>query len=87
MTVKQIKNIDRKDVPIYYKMFYKADAEIELRGKSIEMPIEFSLETKPTGMKEILVTVTGEVDYPLVPLIKKLKEAILCLERDVKLPQ
>jgi hypothetical protein len=67
-------------------MFYKADAELELLGKSVETAIEFSLEIKPTGMKEVLVTILGDVDYPLVPLITKLKEAILCLERDAKLP-
>jgi hypothetical protein len=86
MTIKQLKAITRKDVPIYYKMFYKAVAEIELMGKIIDTAVEFSLEMKPTGMKEVLVTVVGEIDYPLVPLATELKKLILALDRDAKLP-
>jgi hypothetical protein len=84
--IRELKNIFRKDVPIYYKMFYKALAVIELPSKAVEAAIEFSLEMKPTGMKEILITINGEVDYPLVPLIAELKKAILDLDRDAKLP-
>jgi hypothetical protein len=86
MTVKQLKNIVRKDVPIYYKMFYNAIAEIELPGQVVETAIEFSLEMKPTGTKEIVVTVVDGVDYPLVPLKAALKAAIFALDRDAKLP-
>ena len=85
MTVKQLKSIVRKDVPIYYKMFYSAVAEVELPGRVVEAAIEFSLETKPTGVKEILVTVEDGIDYPLVPLKAALKKAILALDRDAKL--
>ncbi|MDR1468106.1 MAG: hypothetical protein LBT00_02305 [Spirochaetaceae bacterium] len=87
MTVKQLKNIVRKDVPIYYKMFYNAVAEIELPGQVVETAIEFSLEMKPTGVKEIVVTVEDGIDYPLVPLKAALKAVILALDRDAKLPR
>jgi hypothetical protein len=82
----QLKNIVRKDVPIYYKQFYTAVAEIELLGDVVETAIEFSLELKPTGMKEVLVTVQQEIDYPLVPLVTELKNTIIALDRDTKLP-
>jgi hypothetical protein len=81
-----LKDIIRKDVPIYYKQFYNAVAEIELLGKVVEAAIEFSLETKPTGNKEVLVTIQRDVGYPLVPLTSELKKAILALDRDAKLP-
>jgi hypothetical protein len=86
MTVLRLKDITRKDVPIYYKMFYKAVAEIELLGKTIDAAVEFSLEMKPTGVKEILVSIKEEVDYPLVPLIAEIKKNVLALDRDAKLP-
>ncbi|MDR1230861.1 MAG: hypothetical protein LBK61_05615 [Spirochaetaceae bacterium] len=86
MTIMQLKNIVRKDVPIYYKQFYTAVAEIELLGDVVETAIEFSLELKPTGMKEVLVTVQQEIDYPLVPLVTELKNTIIALDRDTKLP-
>jgi hypothetical protein len=84
--IKQLKNIVRKDVPIYYKMFYNAVAEIELPGQVVEAAIEFSLEMKPTGVKEIVLSVEDYVDYPLVPLMTALKTTILALDRDAKLP-
>jgi hypothetical protein len=86
LTITQLKNIVRKDVPIYYKQFYTADAEIDLLGNVVETPIEFSLELKPTGMKEVLVTIQREIDYPLVPLVTELKQVIIALDRDAKLP-
>jgi hypothetical protein len=86
ITVKQLKNIVRKDLPIYYKLFYEAVAEIEFMGRDTETAIEFSLETKPTGMKEVLVTIQQGVDYPLVPLVKELKNTIMTLDRNAKLP-
>jgi hypothetical protein len=86
LTIKQLKNIIRKDVPIYYKQFYTAVAEIELLGNVVEAVIEFSLELKPTGMKEVLVTILPEIDYPLVPLVTELKKTIIALDRDAGLP-
>jgi hypothetical protein len=68
-------------------MFYRAVAEIELPGQVVDAAIEFSLETKPTGVKEIVVTVLDSVDYPLVPLKAALKTAVLALDRDAKLPR
>jgi hypothetical protein len=68
-------------------MFYNAVAEIELPGSIVETAVEFSLETKPTGMKEIIVTILDDVDYPLIPLKTELKKVILALDEDAKLPR
>jgi hypothetical protein len=86
VTIKQLKNIVRKDVPIYYKQFYTAEAEIELLGGVIETIVEFSLEMKPTGTKEIMITLQQDIDYPLVPLITELKKKIIALDQNAKLP-
>jgi hypothetical protein len=86
MEIRQLKNIVRKDMPIYYRMFYTAVAEIELLGKIIQAGVEFSIETKPTGLKEIIVTLIDQVDYPLVPLVIALKKTIIALDQDGKLP-
>jgi hypothetical protein len=67
-------------------MFYKAVAEIELRGAVSDVALEFSLEMKPIGTKEILVTIHDEVDYPLVPLVAEIKKVITTLDRESKLP-
>ncbi|MDR2418498.1 MAG: hypothetical protein LBD79_05545 [Treponema sp.] len=87
MKVLGIKNIIRKDVPIYYRMFFSGCACLELvANNSVERQIDFSIEIKPTGLKEILVVLAEPVDYPLVPLIRALKVAIEDLDKNGNLP-
>ena len=86
MKIISIQNIIRKDVPIYYKRFYKGTLVIELLNKSHEVPVEFIIEHKPTGNLEITTTLQEKIDYPLVPLIKELKNYIGELDSSRKLP-
>jgi hypothetical protein len=86
MKIIGIKDIIRKDVPIYYKRFYKGILVLEMLNKQQETPLEFIIEHKPTGQLEITTTLTGEVDYPLVPLMKELKAHIGELDETRKLP-
>lgn len=86
MEILEIKEIMRKDVPIYYRRLYSGIAALQLVGKSIERKIDFSIETKPTGQKEILVTLGEPIDYPLVPIIKELRKFIDALDTDGNLP-
>ena len=86
MKIIEIKNITRKDVPIYYKRFYKGTLVLELVSKPIEIPVEFIIEHKPTGHLDISATLSGEIDYPLVPLMKELKNYIGELDSERKLP-
>ncbi|MDR1956492.1 MAG: hypothetical protein LBQ30_06515 [Treponema sp.] len=86
MKVLEIKDIIRKDVPIYYRMFFSGIAVLDMMNKLVERPIDFSIEIKPTGQKEILVTMGIPVDYPLVPLIKELKQFIDKLDSRGSLP-
>ena len=74
MKIIGIHNIIRKDVPIYYKRFYKGTLVIEIVNKAQEVPIEFIIEHKPTGATEITVTMDEKIDYPLVPLMKEIKK-------------
>lgn len=86
MKVLEIKEIVRKDVPIYYRRFFSGIARIEFLENKMERHIDFFIETKPTGQKEILVTLAEPVDYPLVPLIRALKTAIDTLDDNGNLP-
>jgi hypothetical protein len=80
-------SICRKDTPIYYRRVYKGVASIELfPGKNTNANIEFSIEMKPTGAKEVAVTLNDAVDYPLVPLMRELKAYILELDKKGGLP-
>ncbi|MDR0644615.1 MAG: hypothetical protein LBG05_06865 [Treponema sp.] len=86
MRILEIKEIIRKDVPIYYRRLYSGILVIELINKPIERKIDFSIEIKPTGQKDILVTLAEPIDYPLVPLLRELKKFINEIESNGQLP-
>jgi hypothetical protein len=86
MKVLSISDINRKDVPIYYRRLFTGLAALEVMNKNIERRIDFSIEHKPTGGKEINVSLAEPVDYPLVPLMKELKQFIDKLDKDGSLP-
>ena len=86
MKIISIQNIIRKDVPIYYKRFYKGTLLIELLNKPQEVPIEFIIEHKPTGYLETTITFSEKIDYPLIPIIRDLKIFIGELDSSRKLP-
>jgi hypothetical protein len=86
MKIKQIKNIARKDVPIYYRRLFMGTLEIELLGKNLERNIDFTIETMPTGLNQVSVTIAEPLDYPLVPLMRELKQFIANLDENGDLP-
>jgi hypothetical protein len=86
MKIIQIKDTIRKDVPIYYRKLYTGVAVIEFNNNQKNFRIDFSIEYKPTGQKEINVTFIDPPDYPLVPLNKELKKHIDELDTNCGLP-
>ena len=86
MKIITIKDMIRKDVPIYYRNLYTGIAVVELSTTQAEYRIDFAIENKPTGQKEISVTFVDQVDYPLVPLTKELKKHIDILDSNGGLP-
>jgi len=86
MKVVSIKDMIRKDVPIYYRKLYTGVAVIEMTKGPADYRIDFSIEYKPTGQKEITVSFIDEIDYPLVPVNKELKNYILELDNADGLP-
>jgi hypothetical protein len=86
MKVVSIKDIIRKDVPIYYRLLYTGVAVIELAKGEANYRIDFTIEIKPTGLKEISVTFLDNLEYPLLPVIKELKVIIDKMHEDELLP-
>ena len=88
MKVIEMRNLIRKDVPIYYRRFYSGSVVLELMNKiMVDIALSFQIEHKPTGQVEILITSMEEVDYPLVPLKQELKRFIGNLDSTGKLPE
>jgi len=86
MKLVTIKDIVRKDVPIYYRLLYTGVAVIEMTTDAADYRIDFSIEIKPTGQREIIVSFLDEVDYPLVPVVKELKKYIDTMHQNGALP-
>ena len=86
MKVVAIKDMIRKDVPIYYRKLYTGVAVIEMSKGPEDYRIDFVIEYKPTGQKEIIVTFLDKIDYPLIPLNKELKQFIDIMEAGGELP-
>jgi hypothetical protein len=86
MRIISIKSLIRKDVPIYYRRIYSGILEIELVNEIVESNINFTVETKPTGINEVIINDMDHVDYPLLPLVKTIKRYISLLDESNGLP-
>ncbi|MCL2043247.1 MAG: hypothetical protein FWG89_03810 [Treponema sp.] len=86
MKIIAIKDIIRKDVPIYYRLLYTGVAVIELSKDPEDFRIDFTVEIKPTGQKEVTVSFLDDIDYPLLPVIKDLKTLICDMHTNEMLP-
>ena len=86
MKITALKDIIRKDVPIYYRRVYSGTLVVELISKSEESHIDFTLETKPTGVNEVIINAMENIDYPLLPLTKEIKKYISSLDETGGLP-
>ena len=87
MKIVTMKDMIRKDVPIYYRKMYTGVVVIDFVKGVSEYRIDFAIEYKPTGLKEISVTFIDKIDYPLIPLNKKMKQFIDNLETGGGLPE
>jgi hypothetical protein len=86
LTILALDDIVRKETFIYYRREFTARAKLDLPGKPHSGSIEFSIETEPTGKKDIIVKFVDSVDYPLLPVVTRLKQYILDLDKEGRLP-
>lgn len=77
MKVLGLRSITKEDGYIYYIHHYKADAEVEFLMRTILVPISFTVEMNPLGIRNVdLDPLPKEIDYPVLPLSKALKDFI-----------
>jgi hypothetical protein len=86
MDIVGLENVVRKDSHIYYRREFKADAIIEIMDKHRNVPVEFVLEHKPTGGIEVSASINVDLEYPMVPVVNKLKLYIAELDKQRALP-
>jgi hypothetical protein len=79
MKLLEIQDIDpfKKDIPLYYRRDYSARGSFKKSdGLNVLVDFHFSVEALPTGDKEIRINLQQNIDYPLIPVIRALKEEI-----------
>ncbi len=87
MRVVEIKSISKDDGYIYYINRYKATAVIEYLSKEASFPFSFYVEINPLGMRSYHVNaLPRDLDYPLLPIRKALKECIIQMDKNRELP-
>jgi len=83
MKVHGIDQLTKKDIPLYYRNEYEGWGDIEFSADTRrQIPLEFTVEILPTGERVIDVKLKERIDYPLVPVIRALKEKIKFLEEN-----
>ncbi|MFO7849061.1 MAG: hypothetical protein R6V67_03785 [Spirochaetia bacterium] len=87
MKILEIHNIEKKDVPLYYRNEYTGKAVLEYGPHKVpeEKTVEFVLERSATGDVDIKARFLDQLNYPLLPALKVLKKHILELDKKGKL--
>lgn len=82
MKLAEIADIVKKDIPLHYRNEYTARAVFHTsNGTPLDRKIEFIVEMTPIGQKDIRINILEALDYPLVPILKSLREEIQVLDR------
>ena len=81
MKLTRVDDITRKPVALHYRNEYAANAVFGMMdGKLLVRRIEFIVEMNPLGAKDIRIQFLDPIDYPLIPILKSLKEEIRSLD-------
>jgi hypothetical protein len=84
MKLIEIKEVHYEDSAVYYRQKYEATAVFcsDHEPEPIEIPIFFVIEIDPLNNKKVLVELKKSIHYPLIPLLKQLREKILIMQQD-----
>ncbi len=83
MKVIEIQNILKKDMPLHYRNEYTGQVVFQAKhSDKVIKRVEFSLEKIATGEFDVQIQFQDALDYPLIPVIKTLKEHILQMEKE-----
>ncbi len=73
----------KKDTLIYYRHEYSGKASFALIGdKRASVRFSSTVEIQPTGERQVIVELLDKIDYPVLPIIKSLKDEILNIEKE-----
>ncbi len=88
MELLEIRNILKKDIPLHYREDFSCIAVFSDKrfSENLEIPVDFSLEHNALGGKDVVVNIKKEdLDYPLLPIKKTIRQYILDLDKERKI--
>ena len=86
MKVVGLKDMRKKDTPLHYIREWSGVAVLENAGKTAERPFVCSIERRPVGAPEITARFLEDPEWPLLPLLRSLKELLAELDKSGGLP-
>ena len=82
MELLAIEELKKKDTLVYYRNQYEGKALFSLfAGKQARVQFYSSVEMLPTGQRDVRVELLEPIDYPILPIIKLLKNQILEIDQ------
>jgi hypothetical protein len=81
MKVLELRELSKRDAPIHYLKEFTAVAVLESQQGRTEADIAFTLEHKALGPPEVTVRLMDPVDWPLLPVVRALRDHICELEK------
>ncbi len=87
MKVLELTSVEKKDGYIYYIHHYNAIAKVEILSSVVSIPISFTVEINPLGIRSVDLEPLPNLDYPILPITKMLKSFIDKMAAENALPQ
>ena len=87
MKILELKQIEREEGCVYYRRKFTAVASMEILAKEVDIPVKFIIETGPLGDKKIdFGEIKGDFNYPILPIMKSLREYVKKMDEEGALP-
>jgi hypothetical protein len=86
MKVVELRELSRRDSPVFYIKELTAVAVVEWGTRLSESDIAITLEHKPLGPPDVRVHLLDAVEWPTLPVIHAIKDYVTDLERSGRLP-
>lgn len=87
MEIVDLKSLHRDDDGIYYRRKFTGTVAIRLINEVVELSIMFIIETDALGTKSLDIQLdTKNINYPIVPIMTKLRTFINNWDVQGKLP-
>ncbi len=86
MKVVELRDLRRKETPLHYIREYSGTAVLERAGVRIEQAIVFTIERRPLGSPEVSARFLEDPEWPLLPLLRGVRDLAVKLDKEGRLP-